>query len=245
MAESPAAEVDMVSHPSTPTPRPAYTFSFQPAIDIAPEEALVYRALVPFALAPTLIKQRGFALKYEGLPYYSDGPSCTSSQRARDLEERLYARASYRHYPQLYVMHTSAAVDESVQRVMASEAVSEAFRHLNASVESEQDEQLILNDICALSASVRRELGAAESEYGRLVPCNQQPKLDAYEVILNRDWDIIIQETRPSQQGAEDQHNWSNTSSLVLVKQTSSEDMSTAGLLRCFRYLVSRQDPSA
>lgn len=62
---------------------------------------------------------------------------------------------------------------------------------------------------------------------------------------MNRDWDIILQETKSSRQCDEDQRDWSNISALVLVKQTSSEDLKTAVLLRCFRYLVSRQIPRA
>lgn len=58
----------MVAHPPTPTPRPAYTFSLQPATDIAPKEPLAFRGLAPLIFAPPLLEQSDFALVYEGPP---------------------------------------------------------------------------------------------------------------------------------------------------------------------------------
>lgn len=147
----------MSSHPSPTPPRPAYRFSFQPATDIAPERPSAYVGLVPLALIPILAKQRGFTLIDDGPPsLWFPSPSCTSSERARDLEHRIFGRAYHRQYPGLYVMHTNAAVDESVERVMGSKAVCSAFCHLNKSVERDQAEQVMVNNICALSKGAQK-----------------------------------------------------------------------------------------
>lgn len=103
---------------------------------------------------------------------------CEARAGLRDQEHQIGAEAQGRHHTELYVMQTNVAVDRAVQELLSSKKLTESFKQVNNIVGHGKKRRTLVASICRLSASVRRQLGAADSEYGKFVRCKELPIVD-------------------------------------------------------------------
>ncbi|PWN20911.1 hypothetical protein BCV69DRAFT_178371 [Microstroma glucosiphilum] len=156
-------------------------------------------------------------------------------EQFRGQEHQVGAEAKGRHHRELYVMQTNAEVDKSVEQVLSSAKVTKVFRQVNSIVGQEKKRRALVASICRLSTSVRSELGAAESGYGKFVRCKSLPIVDLEYPpmdLVNLDGHIMVQAAEVA-----GQPEWSNMVSFIVVKKTDAEDLNNKAVRQGLFYV--------
>lgn len=190
----------------TPDGAPPYSFSFRPVIGLPKKTVEKAKDLLPESLSGILMDEqpnppipRKFHRDCWSMTMSSPWPRSSSSsdpsgdyvydeqrdrmeyaleEHLRAQEHQIGAQARGRHHAEFYVMKTNGAVDRSVQQILGSAKVTRLFKQLNDIVGHGKKRRALVSSICRLSTSVRKELGAAASEYGRFARCMSLPIVD-------------------------------------------------------------------
>ncbi|PWN19100.1 hypothetical protein BCV69DRAFT_44458 [Microstroma glucosiphilum] len=251
--------------PSTSTDsRPDYTFSFRPVQVTASPKKRYDMSLVPDALIDTLLEQRGLTPEVgPSVSMRSTTPETTSSPAAREtitegapqMELDIKRDATNFRYPGIYEMYTNATVDASAKAVMASSQVRGAFRLLNEDLDEGKRESVLVKNICDLSASVRRELGAEGSDYGEVTALEKYRMrkplsmiqgqvranvvIDKVDIVIPRSKKAMAIKTVPSDPlEATIECCWSNALSFIEAKVEKACDLRDELSLQCLRYTI-------